>query len=126
MCVAGGQALVEKMMLEVGVRGLQSSGEGLGLGGLGAGGAVGVERVADDDGGDVVLANEPRNHFQVGTQSSAVKGEERLGCKTQRIRDSHADAAITDIEREGAGYGHGGSVRLESAEKGRDKRMVWR
>ena len=51
-------------------------GEGLRLGGLRTGGAVGVQRVADDDNLDLVLADEPRDGLEVGAQvrASAWRG----------------------------------------------------
>lgn len=54
----GGVALVEEMVGEVRVFGEEGLGEGEGLCGLGARRAVGVEGVADQDGCDVVLADE--------------------------------------------------------------------
>lgn len=46
--VVGGEALVEKMMGEGGMSFFQGLGEGLSFGGLGAGRAVGMERIADE------------------------------------------------------------------------------
>ena len=111
MGVAGGQALVEKMMGEGGVLGLEGPGEGLGFCGLRAGRAVGMEGVADDESRDVVLADEAGDGFEVGAECGAVEGEERLGGEAERVGDGETDAAVTDVEREDARGGHGGSVR---------------
>ena len=56
--IAGGETLVEEMVGERGVGFFEGLGEGLGFGGLGAGCAVGVEGVTDEEGFDLVLADE--------------------------------------------------------------------
>ncbi len=66
MGVVGGEALVEEMEGEGGVGFVEGCGEGLGFGGLGAGAAVGVEGVADEEGFDFVLADEAGDGFEVG------------------------------------------------------------
>ena len=109
--VVGGETLVEKMVGEGGVSLLQSLGEGLGFGGLGAGGAVGVERVADEEDFDVVLADEAGDGFEVGAEGGAVEGEERLGGESEGVGDGETDAAVAYVERESAGMRHEGSVR---------------
>jgi hypothetical protein len=94
---------------------VEGCGEGLGFGGLGAGRAVGVEGVADEEGLDFVLADEAGDGFEVGSYiwfgAGAVEGEERLGGETEGVGDGEADAAVADVEREDAGMGHGVSVR---------------
>ena len=112
--VVGGETLVEKMVGEGGVSVVQGLGEGLGFGGLGAGGAVGVERVADEEDFDVVLADEAGDGFEVGAEGGAVEGEEGLGGETERVGDGETDAAVANVERESAGMRHGVSVRGES------------
>ncbi len=107
--VEGGEALVEQVVLECGVGWLQGGGKGSGFGGLRAQGAGGVERVAYDESGDGVLADEAGYGLEVGAVGGAVDREERLGGEVELIGDREADAAVTDIERERAG--HGGSVR---------------
>ncbi len=89
---------------------LEGLGEGLGLGGLGAGGAVGVQGIADQEDFDFVLADEARDGFEVGAKGGAVEGEERLRGEAERVGDGETDAAVADVEREGAGMGHGVSV----------------
>ncbi len=74
----GGVTLVEEVMREVGVGGAELGGEGLSFGGLGAGGAIGVERVADEEDLDAVLADEAGDGLEVGAEVGAVHGEERL------------------------------------------------
>ena len=86
-------------------------GEGLGLGCLGAGRAVGVKGVADEKGFDLVLADETGDRFEVGAEGGAVEGEERLGGKAERVCDGETDAAVAYVERESAGVRHGVSVR---------------
>ena len=90
---------------------LQGLGEGLGFGGLWAGRAVGVERVANQEGLDFVLADEASDGFEVRSERGAVKGEERLGGETEGVGDGETDAAVADVERESAGMRHGVSVR---------------
>lgn len=103
---AGGKALVKEMMLECGVGFAEGLSERLGLGSLRAGGAVGVERVADDEDFDLVLPDEPGEGLEVGAQGRAVQGEERLGGKAELVRNGEADAFVSDIEGEGARNGH--------------------
>jgi len=55
--VVSGEALVEQMVGEGGMGFLEGLGEGVGLGRLGAGCAVGVERVADEEDFYFVLAD---------------------------------------------------------------------
>jgi hypothetical protein len=73
-----------------------------------------VQGVSDDDNLDLVLADEAGDGFQVGAKvgfgCSAVQGEERLGGEAEWVGDGDADAAIADIESEGAGGRHGSSV----------------
>jgi hypothetical protein len=76
--VVCGQALVEEMVGECGVCFAKSVGKGDGFDGLRAGCAVGVERVADDDDLDIVLADEPGDGFKVGSRGGSVESEERL------------------------------------------------
>ena len=111
MGVVGGEALVEQVVSEGGVGFLEGMGEGLGLGRLRAGCAVGVEGVADDQGFDFVLADEAGDRFEVGAEGGAVEGEEGLGGEAERVSDGETDAAVADVEREGAGVRHGVSVR---------------
>jgi len=72
-----------------------------------------VERVADHDGGDVVLAVEAADGLEVGMEigfgRAAMECEERLGGETELVGDGQADAAVADVERQDAG--HVGSVR---------------
>ena len=112
--VVGGEALVEEVVSEGGVGFFERVGEGLGFGGLGAGRSVGVKRVADKEYFDFVLADEAGDGFEVGPYvwfgMTAVKGEEGLGGEAERVGDGEADAAVADVEREGAGMRHEVSV----------------
>ena len=45
-----------------------------------------------------------------------MEGEERLGGETEGVGDGEADAAVSYVEREDAGMGHGVSVRGEGKE----------
>ena len=116
--VVGGESLVEKMVGEGGVSVVQGLGEGLGFGGLGAGGAVGVEGVADEEDLDVVLADEAGDGFEVGAEGGAVEGEEGLGGEAERVGDGQTDAAVANVERESAGMRHGVSVRGKAGCRG--------
>ena len=98
-------------MEEGGVGFAESGGEGLGFGGLGAGCAVGMERIADEEDFDFMLADEAGDGFEIGAEGGAVQGEERLRGETEGVGDGEADAAVADVEREDAGLGHGVSVR---------------
>jgi hypothetical protein len=109
--VVGGEALVEEMVGEGGVGFPQGLREGLGLGGLGAGRAVSVQRIADEEDFYLVLSDEAGDGFEVGAEGGAVESEERLGGEAEGIGDGETDAAVTDVESERAGMGHGVSVR---------------
>ena len=116
----GGEALVEEMDGESGV-GLagcfrQGLGEGLGFGSLGAGCAVGVDWIADEEDFDFVLADEAGDGFEIGAEGGAVEGEERLRGEAEGVGDGETDAAVADVECEGAGMGHGVSVRRKNAD----------
>jgi hypothetical protein len=114
--VVSGEALIEEMVGKRGVGFAKSVGEGLGFGGLRAGCAVGVQRIADEQNFHFVLPDEAGYGFEVGTQSRAVEGEEWLRGETKGIGDGKADAAVADVKREGAGMRHGVSVRRGEAE----------
>jgi len=109
--VVGGEALVEQVVGEVGVGFAKSGSEGLGLGGLRAWRSVGVERIADEEDFDVVLADEACDGFEVGAQGGAMNGEKRLGDEAEGIGDGEADAAVADVQGEGAVVRHWLSVR---------------
>jgi hypothetical protein len=109
--VVGGEALVEEIVAESGVSFFEGLGEGLGFGSLGAGRAVGVEGIADEEDFDLVLADEAGDGFEVGAEGGAVEGEEGLGGEAEGVGDGETDAAVADVECEGAGMGHGVSVR---------------
>jgi hypothetical protein len=106
------------MMREGRVGFLEGMGEGLGLGCLGAGGAVGVQGVADDQGFDFMLADETGDCFEVGAEGGAVEGKERLGDEAERVSDGESDAAVANVQRESAGMRHGVSVRAKAECRG--------
>ena len=110
MGFAGGEALVEQMVGEGGVGLEEGGGKGLRFDRLWAGTAVGVERFADDEGGDLVLADPAGDGLEVGAQGRAVDGEERLCGEAERVGDGEADAAIADVEGEDAAGRHSPSV----------------
>lgn len=70
-----------------------------------------MERVANEEGFDFVLADEAGDGFEVGAERGAVEGEERLGGEAEGVGDGETDAAVADVESEDAGLGHGVSVR---------------
>ena len=107
MGLAGGEALVEQVVGEGGVGGEEGLGEEFGFGGLGAGGAVGVEGKADDEGGDLVAADEAADGFEVCREPGAVEGEERLRGEAETVGDGQTDAAVPYVEGESTAGGHG-------------------
>ena len=113
----GGVTLVEEMVREVGVGCAEFGGEGLSFGRLGAGGAVGVEWVADEEDFDAVLAYEAGDGFEVGAEVGAVDGEERLRGEAEGIGEGEADAAVADVESEDAGGFGGGGFHETSVRK---------
>jgi len=100
----GGVSFVEEVVREGGVGGAEFGGESCCFGGLGAGCAVGMERVADDEDFDFVLADEASDGLEVGAWVGAVDGEERLRGVAERVSDGEANAAVADVESEDAGH----------------------
>ena len=111
MGVVGGEALVEQVVREGGVCFPERLCEGLGFGGLETRGAVNVQRVADEKGFNVVLADEAGDGFEVSAEGGAVEREEGLGGEAERVGDGETDAAVAYVERESAGVRHDVSVR---------------
>ena len=103
----GGEALVEQVVLHIRVLRAEGFSEGAGFSGLWAEGAVGVERVADYDGGDGVLAKEAGDGLEVGACCGPVDREEGLRCEVELVGEGEADAAIAYVQRENAAGGHG-------------------
>lgn len=95
--LAGGEALIEEVMLQCGMCLAEGVGEGLRFCGLWAGGAVGMEWAADDENLDLVLADETSDGFEVGAERGAVEGEERARGEAELVGDSDADALVADI-----------------------------
>ena len=62
----------------------------------------------------MVLADEAGDGLEVGAEGGAVEREEGLCGEAERVRDGKTDAAVADVEREGAGVRHAVSVRGES------------
>ena len=113
-----GPAFVEQVVRERGVGFAEGLGKGLGLRGLRALGAVSVERVADDERGDVMLADEARNGFQISEQvwfrRAAMDGEERLRGEAELVGNGETDAAVANVEGEDAS-GNYQRLRLEDS-----------
>lgn len=101
MSLGGGEALVEQVDGEVGVLAAEGFSEGLGARGLRAEFAGEVQRVADDDDGDLVFAHEAGDGFEIGAKIFAVDRDQRLRGVAERVRESEADAAVADVEGEG-------------------------
>ena len=58
-----------------------------------------VQRIADDDVGAVVAAEQAAEGLDIGTAvAGAVEGEERLDGVAELIGNGHADAPVADIE----------------------------
>ena len=74
----GSVAFVEQVVCEGGMSFAEIGGESLRFGGLWAGGAVGVEGVADYKDLYIVLADEAGYGLEVGAGGGAMESEERL------------------------------------------------
>jgi len=101
MGLSGGQALIPQVDGDAGFGG-EGLGELLRLGGLGAEIAGHVERIAHDDMGAGVLAQQAGEGFEVGATSGAVEGEEGLRGVTQLVGYGHANAPVADVEGDDA------------------------
>lgn len=75
--VAGGEALVDEVVLQRGVSVAKSGGKCLCFERLWACAAIIMQWVADQQDLHFVLAKEARNGFEVGTERGAVESEER-------------------------------------------------
>lgn len=103
MGFGGGEALVPEVDGE-GKGGAEGFGEGLGLGGEGADIAGEVERMAEDNSGAVVPAEEAAEGAEVLLWVFAAEGEDGLGGQAELVGDSDADAAVAKIEAQQAGF----------------------
>ncbi len=112
MSLLRGEAFVKKVVREGGVLGEERFSKALCFGGLSTGGAVCVDGVADEECGDLVLADKARDGFEVCAKRGAVQREEGLGGEIQGIGDGQADAAVANVEGKNATEGHVGSVGL--------------
>ncbi len=108
--LARGEAFIEQMVLEIGVRGEEFCGEGFCFYGLLAWGAIGMQGQADDEGGDLVAADEAAYGFEVGVELRSVEGEERLRGEAEAVGEGEADAAVADVEGHDATDGHEDSL----------------
>ena len=105
--LAGGEALVDEVVLERGVSLAEGGGECLCFECLRACGAVRLQRIADQNDLHFVLAQEASNGFEVGAERGAVEGEERARGEAELIGDGEADAFVADVECESAKMSHG-------------------
>jgi hypothetical protein len=104
---AAGQALVPQVDGQASQLS-QLSGKGLGFGGLGAQFAGQMHGIAHYDAGDLIAAGQAGEGTQiVALVAAPLEGEHRLSREPEFVADSHADAAIADVEREIAGMGGG-------------------
>lgn len=108
----GGEAFVEQVVSQGGVLHAKGGGNGPGLGGLRARGAIGVEGISDDERVYPVLADETGEGLEIGAEGGPMQGEKGLRGEAERVSDGEADAAVADVKGEGAG--HGVSVELLS------------
>lgn len=92
-----GQALVPEVDGER-EGGAQSVGEGMGFGGLGANIAGHVQRIAQNDGGAPVFAEEATEGLQVGFDVPADESQDRLRGEPEFIGDGDPDAAVSEIK----------------------------
>ena len=107
----GGEAFIEKMVLESWVLQTKLGGEGFGFGRLRAPGTISVERVTDDECFDLMLADEAGDGLEVCAQRGAMNGKQGLRDNTERVGDGQADAAVAHVESEDAGGSHAPSVQ---------------
>lgn len=56
-----------------------------------------MQRVADEDDLDLVLADEARDGLEIHAQRGAVQREERLCGEAERVGNGEADAFVADI-----------------------------
>ena len=99
--LAGGEPLVGEMDGQA-EGDAEILGEGLGLAGLRTDLAGHVERVANDDLGDGMLADDAAEGFDVGVGRAAMQGEERLHGQSEGIGDGEANAFAADVQGEQA------------------------
>jgi hypothetical protein len=104
MGFGGGKALVPEVDGQAGFV-AQELGESLSLRGLGTLISGHVEGVADDDLGAAVFADEAGERFEVPLAVGAREGEDGLRGEAERVGDSDANAAVSDVEA----YQPGGS-----------------
>ncbi len=97
MGLAGGEALIQKMVGEGRVGLAEGGGEDERLAGLRTGRAIRVKRVADHDDLDRVLADEAGDGFEVGAETGAVQRKERPRGQAQLVGDSEADALVANV-----------------------------
>ena len=81
----------------------EGAGKGAGEGGLGADVAGKMQRIADDDGGAAVFAEETAEGSEVLLRIFADQGEDGLGGEAEFVGDGDTDAAAAEIEAEEAG-----------------------
>ncbi len=101
MSLAGSEALIREMDRKA-EGGAELLGKRLRLQGLWADFAGHVERIANDDLSDDMLAQDAADGFEVGMERSTIKSKERLHGDSQGICDGEADALAADIQAEDA------------------------
>jgi hypothetical protein len=101
--LGGSEALVPEVDRE-GEGLAERLGESVGSGGLGADVAGHIERIAEDDSGAAVFAQEAPQGFEVLLRVFADQGEDGLSGEAELIGDGDADAAGAEIEAQEAGF----------------------
>lgn len=114
---AGGEALVDEGDGDLGA-GLQVGCEAMDFEGPGAEVAGEMERVADEDFGDFVFADEAEDGADVFVAVLAMDGDERLGGVAERVGEGDADADFADVERHDAGGEHKEKDYTDKADEG--------
>ena len=92
-----GETLVEEMVDECGMSFAKCGSKGLCFGSLRTGCAIGVERIADDEDLDFVLADEAGDSFEVGAEGGAVESEEGLSGEAEGVCNGETDAAVAYV-----------------------------
>lgn len=103
VCFRGSEALVPEVNRQ-GERGAKDIREGLSFDGLGAEIAGHVDGIADNDAAAVEFTQKASERFEVLPRIFADQSENGLSCEAKLVGDGDANAAISEIEAQKAGF----------------------